>query len=100
MSPLRPQDPRRPNIPAPRRPNSTQPQAARTAGGGQRQSDFGAFRASLLFCPRCRQATPTRERLLLVLPTGNLYEYLCVQCGTSTGSKTESEHGDAGLVMP
>ena len=35
-----------------------------------------------------------RERLLLVLPTGNLYEYLCQQCGTSTGSKTEQErHG-------
>ena len=31
-----------------------------------------------------------RERLLLVLPTGNLYEYFCQQCGTSTGSKTDS----------
>jgi DNA-directed RNA polymerase subunit RPC12/RpoP len=37
---------------------------------------------------------------LLVLPSGNLYEYLCAQCGTSTGSKTESEQGDAGLVIP
>jgi len=35
-------------------------------------------------------ATPTRERLLLVLPSGNLYEYLCQQCGTSTGSKTDN----------
>jgi hypothetical protein len=43
-------------------------------------------------------ATPTRERLLLVLPTGNLYEYLCQQCGTSTGSKTEQEQ--RGMFRP
>lgn len=61
---------------------------------------YGALRASLLFCPTCRQATPTRERLLLVLPTGNLYEYLCVQCGTSTGSKTEKEQGATQLFLP
>lgn len=73
---------------------------ARAPRTGQPQADFGAFRASLLFCPTCRQATPTRERLLLVLSTGNLYEYLCVQCGTSTGSKTDSALGDAGLIVP
>jgi len=28
---------------------------------------------------------------LLVLPDGNLYDYRCVYCGTSTGSKTEKE---------
>jgi hypothetical protein len=97
MSPLRSPDPRRTNIPTSRSPQSP---ASRATGRGKPPSDFGAFRASLLFCPTCRQATPTRERLLLVLPSGNLYEYLCVQCGTSTGSKTESEQGDAGLVIP
>ena len=56
-----------------------------------REDQFRELQASLLYCPRCRVATPTRERLLLVLPTGNLYEYLCQQCGASTGSKTE--HG-------
>lgn len=61
---------------------------------------YRSLRASLLFCPTCRQATPTRERLLLVLPTGNLYEYLCVQCGTSTGSKTEREQGETRLFLP
>ncbi|GKS56690.1 hypothetical protein YTPLAS18_02170 [Nitrospira sp.] len=61
---------------------------------------YGAFQASLLFCPTCRQATPTRERLLLVLPTGNLYEYLCAQCGTSTGSKTEKDKADVTLFRP
>lgn len=99
MSPLRSQDPRRPNIPNSRHSRSLQ-SSGRTTGPAKPPSDFGAFRASLLFCPTCRQATPTRERLLLVLPTGNLYEYLCVQCGTSTGSKTESEQGDGGLLIP
>lgn len=98
MPPLRSRDPRRPNI-SPRS-HSSQSPAGRAPGVTQPTSNFGAFKASLLFCPRCRQATPTRERLLLVLPTGNLYEYLCVQCGTSTGSKTESEQGEAGLVIP
>src|SRR5437016_4938160 len=82
------------------RPSRPQSPRSRMAQPAQPASDFGAFRASLLFCPTCRQATPTRERLLLVLPTGNLYEYLCAQCGTSTGSKTESEQGDTSLVIP
>ena len=64
------------------------------------QSDYESFRASLLYCPKCRQATPTRERLLLVLPTGDLYEYLCAQCGTSTGSKTDKAQDDIRLFRP
>lgn len=60
---------------------------------------FESLRASLLFCPKCQTATPTRERLLLVLPTGNLYEYTCAHCGTSTGSKTEQVTG-GGLIAP
>lgn len=64
------------------------------------EAQYGSFRASLLFCPTCRQATPTRERLLLVLPSGNLYEYLCVHCGTSTGSKTDRERPDVQLFAP
>ena len=61
---------------------------------------YGSFRASLLYCPTCRQATPTRERLLLVLPTGDLYEYLCAQCGTSTGSKTNKDRSEVRLFTP
>ncbi len=60
---------------------------------------FESLRASLLFCPKCQTATPARERLLLLLPTGNLYEYVCAQCGTSTGSKTDQAQG-GGLLAP
>lgn len=41
----------------------------------------------MLFCTRCRQARPVRERLLLVLPDGELREYLCGACGASVGER-------------
>ena len=51
------------------------------------RKQFDKFRATELYCPKCRQAMPVRERLLLVLPEGEKYEYLCVRCGTSVGDK-------------
>ncbi len=41
----------------------------------------------MLLCPRCRVARPVRERLLLVLPDGELHEYLCSACGASAGTR-------------
>jgi hypothetical protein len=32
---------------------------------------------------------PVRQRLLLVLPDGELYDYTCQRCNSSVGSKTE-----------
>jgi hypothetical protein len=49
---------------------------------------FGKFTASELYCPKCRSSQPVRERLLLVLPTGELYDFLCSRCGTSLGKRT------------
>ena len=51
------------------------------------QEQFEEFQASVLFCGRCRQPRPVRERLLLVLPEGELHEYLCSACGASVGSR-------------
>jgi hypothetical protein len=51
------------------------------------QGAFETLQASAIFCPRCRAARPVRERLLLVLPDGELFEYLCSGCGTSVGSR-------------
>jgi len=48
---------------------------------------FEHFQASSLFCRRCQAAQPVRERLLLVLPDGELYEYLCAACGASVGKR-------------
>jgi hypothetical protein len=55
---------------------------------------FGEFEATALFCPRCRRATPARRKLLLVLPTGNKYDYYCSECGTAVGGKTDNDSRD------
>jgi hypothetical protein len=62
------------------------PRAARA----RRASTAGAFeelQASVLHCNQCRGPQPVHERLLLVLPDGELYEYLCVSCGASLGKR-------------
>lgn len=51
---------------------------------------FGEFTASELYCPKCKTAQKVRERLLLVLPSGELHEFLCTSCGTSLGKRTVS----------
>jgi hypothetical protein len=52
-------------------------------------STFDQFNAALLYCNKCGRAMPVRQRLLLVLPDGELYEYTCQGCNSSVGSKTE-----------
>jgi hypothetical protein len=51
------------------------------------KAQYGDFEAVELFCPKCKQAMPVRRRLLLVLPEGEKYEYLCARCMTSVGEK-------------
>jgi DNA-directed RNA polymerase subunit RPC12/RpoP len=48
---------------------------------------FEDFRATALYCSQCGQSTPVRERLLLILPDGNLFEYICTMCGSTVGEK-------------
>jgi hypothetical protein len=55
---------------------------------------FKEFEATTLFCARCKQATPTRKKLLLVLPTGNKYDYMCAVCGAAVGGKTDNDPTD------
>ena len=50
---------------------------------------FDQLEASLLYCPKCRQATPVRKRLLIVLPEGEKFDYVCARCGTISGDKIE-----------
>ena len=53
----------------------------------KKQGMFEEFDATQLFCPKCQQAVSVRKRLLLVLPEGDKYEYLCAFCSTSVGTK-------------
>jgi hypothetical protein len=62
----------------------------RRAGPPRPGQQFEHLQASVLFCGRCRAPQPVKERLLLVLPDGELYEYLCTSCGESVGKRTLS----------
>ena len=58
-----------------------------------RQEDnaqFKQFSASELYCPTCKRAMPVREKMLLVLSSGDLFDYVCQKCGTSLGTRTTS----------
>jgi len=59
--------------------------------GGPPTDAYGEFEASSLFCPRCRRAVAVRKKLLLVLPTGTKYDYVCQDCGTQVGGKVDSD---------
>jgi hypothetical protein len=50
---------------------------------------FKDFEATELYCQKCRQAVAVRKRLLLVLPEGDKYEYLCAYCASPVGTKIE-----------
>ena len=42
----------------------------------QQQQQFENFTASALYCEKCRAAMPVRERLLLILPDREIFDYL------------------------
>jgi hypothetical protein len=57
----------------------------------QRRPAFERMEASLLACPKCKRAVQVRKRLLLILPEGDKYEYLCPHCGSTCGSTIQQE---------
>jgi hypothetical protein len=60
---------------------------------------YKEFEATQLYCPKCRQAVPIRKRLLLVLPDGDKYEYLCAYCATSVGTKVDRSTKPTSLIL-
>jgi len=66
-------------------------QPQRKAFGFMARDSFGKLNAQTLFCPKCNQAQPVREKLLLVLPSGDKYAYFCRVCGEELGSKLDSD---------
>ncbi|MBU0769173.1 MAG: hypothetical protein KJ687_08780 [Proteobacteria bacterium] len=52
---------------------------------------FKEFDAIELYCPRCKRSVPVRKRLLIVLPEGDKYEYLCAICYESVGTKIDRQ---------
>lgn len=62
-------------------------------------SVYKEFEAYSLYCPKCKQAMQVRKRLLLVLPDGNKYEYLCSVCATSLGMKKDNNTKDFKILL-
>jgi len=76
--------------------------ARKPASPGRTKSAGGMFRefdATELYCPRCRRAVPVRKRLLLVLPEGDKYEYLCAYCSESVGTKIDRQEKPLSLIV-
>ena len=65
-----------------------------------RQKQYDDFEASQLFCPKCRQAVSVRKRLLLVLPQGEKYDYICSHCSTPVGEKLDTNTQDTQIIVP
>ena len=84
---------RRAGVPVPARPGSDasgragDETASPDSNGGAAQ--FDQLKATHLYCQTCRRSMPTKERLLLMLPTGSLYGYTCEFCGSDVGTKAE-----------
>jgi hypothetical protein len=51
------------------------------------QHQFENFTASSLYCEKCKTSMPVRERLLLILPDKEIYDYLCSGCASSVGQR-------------
>ncbi|MBW1659937.1 MAG: cytoplasmic protein [Deltaproteobacteria bacterium] len=63
-----------------------------------REDQFQNLNATSLYCPKCKAAMPVVERLLLILPDGELYEYKCRRCGTSLGERKVTKKPEPFLV--
>ena len=50
---------------------------------------FKGLEASLLHCPKCKKAVPVRKKLLIIIPEGNKFEYLCSHCSSALATKIE-----------
>ena len=50
-------------------------------------SQFTSLRDSSVYRQKCKNAMPVRERLLLVLPDKEIYDYLCTGCASSVGQR-------------
>ena len=82
----------------PRHPRQSHAHGAHHAHAAQPPEAFRDLQASELFCPRCQAARPVRERLLLVLPDGELHEYRCAVCAHSLGTRTVSARRPGGIA--
>lgn len=74
----------------------------RAEGYAQHSGERGMYKefdATELYCPRCKSAVPVRKRLLLIVPEGDKYEYLCARCSTSVGTKIDKKNEQVSVII-
>jgi len=64
----------------------------------QDNSSYGELEATELYCPKCKKAVPVIKSLLLVLPSGDKYEYRCAFCASSVGTKIDKKQKPPSLA--
>ncbi|MCM8824490.1 MAG: cytoplasmic protein [Candidatus Omnitrophica bacterium] len=57
------------------------------------------FIATRLYCYNCKLSVPVKERLLLILPDGYLYQYVCERCGEILGDSKKSLNKEDKLLF-
>lgn len=64
----------------------------------ERNRQFESLKATTLYCQKCQQAMPVREKLLLVLADKEIYDYCCQRCGDSLGRR-EITHAEKRIAQ-
>ncbi len=64
-----------------------------------RPGNYKSFDATELYCPRCQRAVPVRKRLLLIIPEGDKYEYVCAFCSHTVGTKIDRETKPVRIIV-
>ena len=68
--------------------------------GGNPNRQFENLRAAELHCPKCGGLRPVRERLLLVLPHGEIHAYRCAVCGEALATREVKQATPPGIIAP
>jgi hypothetical protein len=80
-------------------PRFTRRSAANTSPKTKPSGMYKEFDATELYCPKCKRPVPVRKRLLLVLPEGDKYEYLCAFCLETVGTKIDRQVKQVSVVI-
>lgn len=56
--------------------------------GRKPRKQFEDFKATELYCNKCKGPKPVREQVALYLAHETLFHYTCVTCGEVLGKKT------------
>jgi len=64
-----------------------------------KEDTFEEFEATTLFCPYCQEPVPVKKKLLLVLPQGDKYDYVCAHCGNPIGGKLVKEGKENKIII-